>query len=122
MRHENDENDSVGSYEAEDNVEEKEGNSEGRSIFHRFFAPASIDTSVSSDGEDDHSQGSDSSHSSLSKSSEDTGESSCSSTAQRFDRDLRSKHRAACKHMTVGTMNLIFLWPGHLRCDLTFSH
>lgn len=102
MRNGNDGNVSVASYETEDNDEEKEEKTKPRSIFHQFFAPGSLDTSVSSDGEDDQSQGSHSSHSSLSKSSEDTGESSCSSTAQRFDRDLRAKHRDACKHMTNG--------------------
>jgi hypothetical protein len=71
------------------------------SMFQRLFAPLSADTSVSSDSDDDRSLGSN--DSTISGSSSESGQSSCSSmqSIQRFDRELRAKHRRACKNMTV---------------------
>lgn len=88
----------------ENEVNDEGQGDEGRSIFERLFAPASLDTSVSSDSNGDQSQDSRSYVSSLSGSSEGTDDdTSCSSlrSVQRFDRRLRAKHRSACKSMTV---------------------
>lgn len=76
---------------------------EKASMFERLFAPASLDTSVSSHSDDDQSMGSKSNLSTLSGSTDGSGDSSDSSSAgiRQFDRELRAKHRGACKNMTV---------------------
>jgi hypothetical protein len=98
----------MGEMETEDcSVESRDnsGNESGKvgSIFQRLFAPQSVDTSVSSASDDDESLGSQSNCSTISGSSGESGESSCSSlqSIQLFDRELRAKHRSACKNMTV---------------------
>lgn len=85
-------------------IEDEDKESGKASMFERLFAPHSVGTSVSSESDDDdHSLGSQSNQSTISGSSEESGESSVSSvdSIQRFDRELRAKHRAACKNMTV---------------------
>ena len=84
-------------------VDTSEKESPKASMFERFFAPASADTSVSSASDEERSFDSRSHVSTLSGSSDGSDESSCSSSssAQRFDRELRAKHRSACKNMTV---------------------
>jgi hypothetical protein len=89
------------SEENEDAPEETKGVK--KSIFQKFFTPGSASTSVSSGSDDDRSRDSFSYHSSISGSSDYTGESSCDSSVLQFDRELRAKHRAACKNMTVGS-------------------
>ena len=80
---------------------------EGRmSLFQRLFAPESIETDVSGDSESgsfdsatnftDMSDGSEDE-----ENDESTGEPSATSTMIKFDRDLRARHRGACKNMTV---------------------
>ena len=96
-----------------DTSEKAEKETAKASMFERLFAPASVDTSVSSASDDERSFDSRSHVSTLSGSSDGSDESSCSSssTAQRFDRELRAKHRSACKNMTVSdVMALKTLW------------
>lgn len=78
----------------------KDFEEEEMGFFERLFAPGTIDTDVSDDEDDetgtlytDYTGESDG----------DTYESSHGSTVIRFDKDLRAKHRSACKNMTVGT-------------------
>jgi hypothetical protein len=83
------------------------------SLFHRLFAPGSIETDVSEDSQydslDSHSQYTDMSgsadedgRSGKSEGPDDsTVDGSDTSTLIKFDRDLRARHRAACKSMTV---------------------
>jgi len=82
----------------------QEKDSDKGSMFQRLFAPMSADTSVSS-ASDERSLESHSNVSMMSGSSNGSDESSCSSSrsAQRFDRELRAKHRGACKYMTVSS-------------------
>jgi hypothetical protein len=79
------------------------------SLFHRLFAPGSMETDVSEDSQydsqDSRSQFTDMTGS-LDEEDEEghddsTGEPSATSTLIKFDRDLRARHRAACKNMTV---------------------
>ena len=80
------------------------------SLFHRLFAPDTMETDVSEDSQFD-SLGSASQYTDMSGSideyeesdanDESTAESSQTSTLVKFDRDLRARHRAACKNMTV---------------------
>lgn len=71
-------------------------------MFQRLFAPQSADTSVSSASDDERSTESRSRVSTLSGSTEGSDDSSCSSRSdQRFDRELRAKHRGASKNMMV---------------------
>ena len=75
------------------------------SMFERLFAPLNTDTSCSSDD----GTGSGSASRTLSKFStiDDSSDGSYEDTTitsyetQIFDRDLRTKHRTACKNMTV---------------------
>ncbi|KAG7354995.1 tetratricopeptide repeat family protein [Nitzschia inconspicua] len=80
------------------------------SLFHRLFAPGSMETDVSDDSQYD-SQDSRSQYTDMTGSldedeedghDESTGEPSASSTLIKFDRELRARHRAACKNMTSG--------------------
>jgi hypothetical protein len=79
------------------------------SLFHRLFAPDSIETDVSEDSDydsqDSHSLCTDGTGSHDEDEDEDnddsTGEPSATSTLIQFDKDLRARHRAACKNMTV---------------------
>lgn len=75
------------------------------SLFQRLFAPESIETDVSGDSDsetlDSATQFTDASSSDGEKNDDSTGEPSNSSTAIRFERDLRLRHRGACKSMTV---------------------
>eukprot|EP00934_Nitzschia_sp_Nitz4_P001517 Nitzschia sp. Nitz4//scaffold149_size55946//37788//39427//NITZ4_006600-RA/size55946-augustus-gene-0.72-mRNA-1//-1//CDS//3329536827//1517//frame0 len=79
---------------------EEETEPQKATMFERLFSPASADTSVSSRSDDDD----DSNVSTLSASSDGTGSSSGSSShgQHQFDKDLRVKHRNACKNMTNG--------------------
>lgn len=95
MRKEKEDNDTSEGEETEEEV----ADGQDKSIFHQFFAPGSLDTSVSSDDQSEDSR--------LTSSSGDSGASSCSSSVLRFDRDLRAKHRAACKQMTVRQRGLL---------------
>lgn len=79
------------------------------SLFHQLFAPGTMETDVSEDSQydsqDSRSQFTDMTGS-LDEDEDDahddsTGEPSTSSTLIKFDRDLRARHRAACKNMTV---------------------
>jgi hypothetical protein len=81
------------------------------SLFHRLFAPDTMETDVSEDSQYD-SLGSASQYTDVTGSIDDedddsevndesTGEASQTSTLIKFDRDLRARHRAACKNMTV---------------------
>ena len=80
------------------------------SLFHQLFAPDTMETDVSEDSQFD-SLGSASQYTDMTGSideddeseanDESTGEASQTSTLIKFDRDLRSRHRAACKNMTV---------------------
>lgn len=90
--------------ELEPSIESKE-NDEGKpSFFSGLFAPGSADTSGSSS--DDDSAGSSTNQSTLSDSEDETDTltqttASKGAALERFDRELRAKHRAACKSMTV---------------------
>jgi hypothetical protein len=87
--------------------ETPETEEEGKtSIFQRLFAPGSVDTSVSSQSNEDDSAGSETNLSTLSGSSGESDDGSSDNSdseggLQRFDRELRAKHRGACKNMTV---------------------
>ncbi len=74
-------------------------------MFERLFAPQSADTSVSSASDDERSLESHSNVSTLSGTSGGSDDSSCSSSrsTHRFDRELRAKHKNACKNMTVSS-------------------
>lgn len=100
MANEKTENQSVTTVETSDKSEKE---SPKGNMFERLFAPQSADTSVSSATDDDRSLDSRSNLSTLSGSSNDSDNSSCSSarSTQRFDRELRAKHKNACKNMTV---------------------
>jgi hypothetical protein len=83
---------------------------EDEGFFGRLFSPGTVDTDVSGDDitEFDGSvdsrtcytdmSGSDMSDTDISSSDEN----STSTAMIRFDRELRTKHRGACKNMTVG--------------------
>jgi hypothetical protein len=75
-------------------------------FFEGLFSPGTIDTDVSGDEEDtefDGSVGSGTIYTDMTgRSDEDSEDSSTSSTLMRFDKELRAKHRSACKNMTVG--------------------
>ncbi len=75
------------------------------SLFQRLFAPESIETDVSGDSEsgslDSATHFTDMSGSEEEDNDESTAEPSTTSTAIKFDRDLRARHRGACKNMTV---------------------
>ena len=74
-------------------------------FFDRLFSPGTIDTDVSGDEdtEFDDSVGSGTIYTDMTgRSDEDSDESSTASTLILFDKELRAKHRSACKNMTVG--------------------
>ena len=85
---------------------------EDEGFFGRLFSPGTVDTDVSGD-DDSVSDGSSddsatiftdekmSASESESGMSSDGEEASTSSSMIRFDRELRAKHRSACKNMTV---------------------
>jgi len=87
-------------------------------FFGRMFSPGTVATDVSGNtGEEDSEfDGSidsgtiytDMSDASQSESDDSSDESSTGSTVIRFDRDLRAKHRGACKNMTVGVICWIY--------------
>lgn len=87
-----------------DFTEEKKD--ERMSLFQRLFTPESVETDVSDDSESG-SLDSATHFSEMSGSEEDeendesTAEPSTTSTMIKFDRDLRARHRGACKNMTV---------------------
>ena len=104
MAKERTESQSVATMDTSEKAEKAEKETAKASMFERLFAPASVDTSVSSAASDDERSLDSHSHvSTLSGSSDGSDESSCSSSssAHRFDRELRAKHRSACKNMTV---------------------
>lgn len=87
---------------------------EAEGFFGRLFSPGTVDTSVSeesrgeydSEFDDDSAEsgtfGTDvSGDSKYDDSDESSGASSTGSSIVRFDKELRAKHRAACKSMTV---------------------
>jgi hypothetical protein len=85
---------------------ESEEEAKAGSIFQRLFAPASVGTSYSQD--DDGSAGSETHLSTLSAStaSHDSSDGETENQdskvdLQKFDRELRARHRGACKNMTV---------------------
>lgn len=77
-------------------------------FFDRLFSPGTIDTDVSCDDDTDFdgdtSVGSETIFTNTSGQSRgsDSGQSSTGSNLIRFDKELRAKHRSACKNMTVG--------------------
>ena len=75
-------------------------------FFDRLFSPGTIDTDVSGDEdtEFDGSLGSGTIYTDMTgRSDEDSDDFSTVSTLMRFNKELRAKHRSACKNMTVGT-------------------
>jgi len=91
--------------------EEEDEETVKMSLFQRLFSPGSVETDVSDDDDDDSqsgtSLGSGTQYSEdLSESTEGQDESTCEYSATssliKFDKDLRARHRAACKYMTVG--------------------
>lgn len=77
------------------------------SLFHQLFAPGSLETDISEDSQFD-SLGSASMYSDMSGSldeeeeeEESAAEVSDTSTQLKMDRELRARHRSACKNMTV---------------------
>jgi Tetratricopeptide repeat len=89
----------------------KEERDQRKNMFQRLFAQESIDTDVSGDEDDgSHRTGAYSLDSATyygtddsdSDSDDDTDEPSATSTLLKFDRDLRARHRGACKNMTNG--------------------
>lgn len=94
--------------ESEEEVEVEEVKA---SIFQRLFAPASAGTSYSQD--DDGSAESEANLSTLSVStaSHDTRDEETEKTGlQKFDRELRTRHRGACKNMTVSLVPVRDRW------------
>ncbi len=80
----------------------KDFEEEEMGFFERLFAPGTIDTDVSDD-EDDETGTLYTDYTGVSGESDGfTYESSHGSTVIRFDKELRAKHRSACKNMTVG--------------------
>lgn len=81
-----------------------------KSMFQRLFAPDSVETDVSAEDDDDYSHRTDGHSldsatyygSDDSGSDDETDEPSATSTLLKFDRDLRARHRGACKNMTNG--------------------
>lgn len=74
-------------------------------FFESLFAPGTIDTDVSGDEYDtelENSVGSGTIYSG----SEGLTEASDVSAVMRFDKELRAKHRSACKNMTVRILYL----------------
>lgn len=76
-------------------------------FFDRLFSPGTIDTNYSEYEDDDQFDGSVDSGTctDMTGSVESDGfteDSSTASTNIRFDKELRAKHRSACKNMTVG--------------------
>ena len=96
-------------------VEEEAG------FFGRLFSPGTVDTDVSGNSGEEDSEFDDSIDSgtiytdmtgaSQSESDGSSEASSTGSTMMRFDRELRAKHRGACKNMTVSVFycNLLSL-------------
>jgi hypothetical protein len=83
-----------------------EDKEEGRmSLFQRLFAPESIDTDASGDSDsgslDSATHFSDMSGSDDEDNDDSTQQASATSSMIKFDRDLRARHRGACKNMTV---------------------
>jgi hypothetical protein len=102
---------SLATAESEEEVEEVKA-----SIFQRLFAPASAGTSYSQD--DDGSAESEANLSTLSVStaSHDSRDEESEKTGlHKFDRELRTRHRGACKNMTVS------LVPGRDRWSLCIN-
>lgn len=74
-------------------------------FFDRLFSPGTIDTDVSGDEETefDGSLGSGTIYTDMTgRSDEDSDDFSTVSTLMRFNKELRAKHRSACKNMTIG--------------------
>jgi hypothetical protein len=101
------------------------------SLFQRLFAPDSVETDVSDDSEYDsqdsrshftdvtgsHDEDDDEEH------DDSTAERSTTSSVIQFDKDLRTRHRAACKNMTVSqeTAVTMLLRPPLLMYMMFFS-
>ena len=90
---------------------------EENGFFGRLFFPGTVDTSVSENTGDDYDSDFDESFGSAtyfsdfsgdSESGESSAASSTGTSLIRFDRELRAKHRAACKSMTVSDSLDIF--------------
>lgn len=94
-------------------AQDADGDLEKMSLFDRLFAPDSMESDVSEDSQfdsvDSRSQFSDTTESVdeeedvRGEGDDSTGEPSATSTLIKFDRDLRARHRTACKNMTVRT-------------------
>ena len=91
-------------YEYADQTDEEE-----LGFFESLFAPGTIDTDVSGDEYGSMDSGTIYTQFTSEGSDEFTEESSTGSVMIRFDRDLRAKHRTACKNMTVGILLLQLL-------------
>jgi hypothetical protein len=88
---------------------------EDEGFFGRLFSPGTVDTDIS--GDDSEFDGSidsrtcytDMSGSDMSDTDISSSDENSTSTAMiRFDRELRAKHRGACKNMTVGNTLGVF--------------
>ena len=83
-------------------------------FFERLFSPGTVDTDISEyegtefgDSVDDETI--------YTEEDSDTSESSTGSNFERFDKELRGKHRSACKNMTVGILRRSCSYVG--QCD-----
>ena len=89
------------------NEEDSDIEEEELGFFDRLFSPGTIDTNYSDYEDDTQFDGSVDSGTctDMTGSVESDGfteDSSTASTNIRFDKELRAKHRSACKNMTVG--------------------
>ena len=80
------------------------------SFFSGLFSPGSAESSVSS-SQDEDSVGSSTNLSTVSSASDETDSRTANTESiggnqEKFDRDRRAKHRAACKNMTVSVFKL----------------
>jgi hypothetical protein len=86
-------------------ISEEKESKKHMSLFQRLFAPESLETDVSGDSDsgslDSATHFTDDASGSDEENDESTGEPSTSSSAIKFDRELRARHRGACKNMTV---------------------
>jgi len=81
--------------------DDESGEEEEMGFFESLFAPGTIDTDVSGDEYDTELDNSVDSGT-IYSGSEGFTEESDASAVMRFDKELRAKHRSACKNMTVG--------------------
>ncbi len=85
--------------------DDESADEEEMGFFESLFAPGTIDTDVSGDEYDTEFDNSVDSGT-IYSGSEGLTEESDASAMIRFDKELRSKHRSACKNMTVGIFDL----------------